>query len=604
MNNTRWLRDPAIWFTGSILLIYLITLTPGLPPIDAGEFIGAASTFGLPHPTGYPLYLIVARLFAMFPLSPVLSLSALSAIASAFAIFFLIRASREQTGITGVSWLFAGVFAFSATLWNSAIRPEVYSFNLLFLSAAFWLGLRIWQGKTDHREPVLFAFFSGCAAVTHLSSGYFLLPLWVGLLLRSSTRKVIMRPSLLLPLLLPATSHLILPLRELFGRPLYTWGDMSTLDGWWRHVSGWQYRVWLFESSEVWQKNFVGFWKQAGHDTGWIGLAVAALGLFRLWRCEWQRGLWLTSIFLFPVIMVSGYSIPDIEAYYLPSLLIVGFFLINGAHELLTMLPKRQVQYAISGIVLLLVAIFHFPTDTRNEDRNQLTYSKALLSQLPSPAVLFSSDWEVVVGPLEGLFAMGERPDVAVIDVELLRRSWYVELLFRRYPRVISGCETELNELIPALRKFERNEEISAETLEFLYRRAISALMIKNVPRSAVCFMPEVQAPLKAGQTPLFAIPLPLFSRLTSQEIDYVSDLTTLPIDAMYERTADTRIDGRIREKIASTLVQRAGFLFRQQARLEAFEAIRLAKRLNPPPNSQVWTMIEMLEREQGQRDR
>ena len=43
------------------LVLYLVTLAPSTAMWDTSEYIAAAYTFGLPHPPGNPLFVILRR---------------------------------------------------------------------------------------------------------------------------------------------------------------------------------------------------------------------------------------------------------------------------------------------------------------------------------------------------------------------------------------------------------------------------------------------------------------------------------------------------------------------------------------------------------------
>ena len=84
----------ALGVTGLVLLGYLLTLAPTVTFWDAGEFIAAAKTLGIPHPPGTPLFVLIAHVWAMlFPIGEyAFRTNLLSALLSALGAgcFFLV----------------------------------------------------------------------------------------------------------------------------------------------------------------------------------------------------------------------------------------------------------------------------------------------------------------------------------------------------------------------------------------------------------------------------------------------------------------------------------------------------------------------------------
>ena len=51
--------------------LYIRTLAPGVLVGDMGEFQFTGAILGIPHPTGYPLYTLLGKLWSMVPLRDV-----------------------------------------------------------------------------------------------------------------------------------------------------------------------------------------------------------------------------------------------------------------------------------------------------------------------------------------------------------------------------------------------------------------------------------------------------------------------------------------------------------------------------------------------------
>ena len=51
------------------LMVYLNTLAPTFTFGDSGELISMIKTLGIAHPTGFPLYILLGKVFSLFPLA-------------------------------------------------------------------------------------------------------------------------------------------------------------------------------------------------------------------------------------------------------------------------------------------------------------------------------------------------------------------------------------------------------------------------------------------------------------------------------------------------------------------------------------------------------
>ena len=150
----------ALGVTGLVLLGYLLTLAPTVTFWDAGEFIAAAKTLGIPHPPGTPLFVMIAHVWAMlFPIGEyAFRTNLLSALLSALGAgcFFLIAheslralipAGNEDSGRIlrlggGAAAALLGAFTF--TNWQNSNETEVYAVATFTIAAMSWLA-HLWR---------------------------------------------------------------------------------------------------------------------------------------------------------------------------------------------------------------------------------------------------------------------------------------------------------------------------------------------------------------------------------------------------------------------------------------------------------------------------
>jgi hypothetical protein len=126
------------------LILYLQTLAPSVAALfdDSLEFPLVAHRLAIAHPTGYPLYTLLARLFASGPWQNVAwGVNLLSAVSAALAVglVYLIarRLARRLSAVIG-----ALALAVSPVFWSQSVVAEVYTLNAAFVALLLWVALR------------------------------------------------------------------------------------------------------------------------------------------------------------------------------------------------------------------------------------------------------------------------------------------------------------------------------------------------------------------------------------------------------------------------------------------------------------------------------
>lgn len=141
-------------------VVYALTAQRTLSFWDCGEFIACGVSLGIPHPPGFPLFVILARVVSLIPFVEDVShrVNYLSVVSSALTAMFsyLLTVRLVQTFFSAEKrqdlayrlMCYAGGFAgglfvaFSATNWSNSVEAEVYGLALALSVAIVWLTIR------------------------------------------------------------------------------------------------------------------------------------------------------------------------------------------------------------------------------------------------------------------------------------------------------------------------------------------------------------------------------------------------------------------------------------------------------------------------------
>jgi tetratricopeptide (TPR) repeat protein len=162
------------WLCGGLaalisFIVYAWTVAPSVTLLDSGEFITAATHFGVPHPPGYPLWTLLTWLFTLLPLgNAAWEVNIFSGICASIAIGLCAAMGRGS-----LRWLFspadarlasvcslagALLLAFSFSVWSQAVIAEVYSLHILLI-ALYALALHAWIRDPESIARLLIVFF-------------------------------------------------------------------------------------------------------------------------------------------------------------------------------------------------------------------------------------------------------------------------------------------------------------------------------------------------------------------------------------------------------------------------------------------------------------
>ncbi len=236
----------CIVITGAVVFFAaLLTATPGLSWLDAGDFVTAASTLGVPHATGFPVYILLGHLATYIPFGShafrVAILSALfSGVAAACIIAVVANQTRNVSEVITSAIALILVFIGAPTLFLHSRIPEVYMLNCALASGCL-LCLERYFATDDTRWCYGLAVIGGLGLTTHALFRLWIPIFFVALFLKQENRKVRIVVPWLLLLGLGLLAFFYLAASAL-SQPAHNWGDPSSPGRLWAHINALEIR--------------------------------------------------------------------------------------------------------------------------------------------------------------------------------------------------------------------------------------------------------------------------------------------------------------------------------------------------------------------------
>jgi hypothetical protein len=436
---------PAVVGAGVFVVaaaLYTRTLAPSVMPGDYAEFQMCAAILGIPHPTGYPLYVLLGKLFTLLPVGDVayrVNLSSAIYMAGAAGLLFAI-AARLIASIGARAWWWlaaagAAFFALSPTVWSMALVARSYALNALLVSAVIF-ALISWRRTARPRW-----FYASCALIglslAHHGTTYLLLPAYALYLLlveveRGHTFKIqysIFKIRLLLGVLALAAGLsplLFLVYRFLGGSPYY-WGNPATWKDFFNLLTGGPFhnQVMGFGWGSQLDRVTFGLNELVGQYSI-VGILVGLIGLAVLWRAMRPEALLLALMMAGNFFFAMNYALVG-YLYFIPTYLIFGIWIATGlawlgkqAATLAGKLAGSKGVVAIKGLAavcLLALAAYAGATRYAGLDQSGQTATRdqalGLLNTAPQGASLYL-DWEDVSVVRFYRMVYGMRPDLTL----------------------------------------------------------------------------------------------------------------------------------------------------------------------------------------------
>lgn len=361
--------------------LYERTLARSLLYGDSAEFQTIGYTLGIGHPTGYPIYVLLVKLFTFLPVGEIAyCVNLFSAFCAAWTIgvvFFILR----KLGAVHTAAVYGSIaLALIPLFWKYASIAEVYAPSAACLGLILLFVLQ-WKETKNPRWLFLAGLLGGLSLGIHttvaLSAPAILLYLalsthrradWVQALLGALVGMIIFLAAFLLLDFLNVSAGYY----NTVVRPSLSVWDMTPAD----FDSPLERLAFLYFPPQFKDQFFsVSYNEMKTRLTDFAGAAswsrwLALLGCIALLvprkgsPARWREAILLIVALITLLGFAVTYNVFDFHAYYIPAMLVLANFIglgVNAILEAVALIPKIP-QFVPAGLGILLILAGFYPS--------------------------------------------------------------------------------------------------------------------------------------------------------------------------------------------------------------------------------------------------
>ncbi len=434
--------------------IYFITLSPDVTFEDSGELITAGYRLAIPHPPGYPLFLILAKLFSFIPVGKIefrinlmSSFFASLSIVSLFITFFKIGKilNLKQPALSAAFTVI--LISISTTFWNIATITEVYALNLFLFSIQLYILIKIIE-KPKIKYFNFFFYINGIALGNHHTSIFMTISLIFLFLLNKWWKKLKFKNYILFGIffLLGFSIYIYLPIRAA-SSPILNWGAPSNIKNFLYVLLRKQYgalpKKFLQLKEILFQLRTVNplyeLYSKTNNIFIFTPISLILIGIllylvfsgFKKISNKNISLLFLIIFLLYTIFLIILTQTPKdklftLKVFLVPAWTIFYFCLSIG---IFNVFKNSRWLIFILPVLFILNFVYHY-------NKNYfytLNYAENIFKNAKFNSIIFTvKDNETF--PLWDLrYVKYKRPDLIIINIVILSEQWYLDQIIKEY---------------------------------------------------------------------------------------------------------------------------------------------------------------------------
>ncbi|MEI7541956.1 MAG: DUF2723 domain-containing protein [bacterium] len=415
------------------LMVYLNTLAPTFTFGDSGELISMIKTLGIAHPTGFPLYILLGKVFSLFPLAnPAFKINFMSAIFGALtpALLFLALSvffNKEKNKLISgfIALTLSLLFIFTYTLWSQAVMSRIYTLNAAFCAAILLLFFLYNEHQEESKYLYLWALLTGLGVGLHLTLTAFSGILWLHLAITKfdSIKKNIIWLVFFLAIGLSAFAYLVIRANS---DALLKWADINTIKNFLSYITQEQYNIKKFARGISGVLTFFNYVKDVLlREISPLALILFIVGVIMAFMNKFKYTITFLLIFLSSITMLLFYgNYTDLKLafrYMIPSYIIMFFFIAYFFHSLFSYIKNTPAMITIISLFIIFIFSLSIKLNSyeANKSNNYVAYNYAtdILTCLPdTKSGLFASGDNNIYPLAYFKFVLNKKPALSVYD--------------------------------------------------------------------------------------------------------------------------------------------------------------------------------------------
>ncbi len=409
------------------LIFFFFTLCPTIYWEDSAAFVTAAATLGIPHSPGFPVYILLSKVFTFIPFENVAwrvnFMSAFWGSLCLMLLFFILlkietdfrKVKKTGMGFRLITVSVALFFGFTTAFWAQTTRAEVYSLNLFFTLLVTYL-LLFWHKQVKAHLPnsfrwlALIFFVLGLSLTNHSLLMVTLIPAFLYFVFATETNSFINKEKLLSLFILGVAGfsvYLYLPIRSNLN-PVLNWGKPGSLSEMWSFItrshdigSTINLPTFSFFNNLKMILSFI-------VTQFYIPLVIlAVMGWVKIWESSRKLFSLLTAIFVLN-LSVSAWAADfstrnlDLLGYLLPSLAMFTIFVSTGVNFIWEIIYNwfKEFKIKVPNLavlsLILIIPLFQFLKNYPQENKSRTTfaydYASAIAETVQPNAIIFPAD--------------------------------------------------------------------------------------------------------------------------------------------------------------------------------------------------------------------